>query len=51
MEAEGKHCVLLYCGDHDPGGLNISEFLRSNMADLAVAVDWNAGPGPAATLN
>lgn len=40
MEAEGKRCVLLYCGDHDPGGLNISEFLRSNMADLADAVGW-----------
>ena len=23
-EAGGKQCVLLYCGDHDPGGLNIS---------------------------
>ena len=40
MEAEGKQCVLLYCGDHDPGGLNISEFLRSNMEDLADAVGW-----------
>ena len=24
-EAEGKECVLLYCGDFDPGGLQISE--------------------------
>ena len=24
-ENKGKQCVLLYCGDHDPGGLNISE--------------------------
>ena len=40
-EAEGKQCVLLYCGDHDPGGLNISEFLRSNLADLAGAVGWS----------
>jgi hypothetical protein len=23
-EAEGKTCVLLYCGDHDPSGLEIS---------------------------
>ena len=41
MEREGKRCVLLYCGDHDPGGLNISEFLRSNMQELAGAVGWS----------
>jgi len=40
-EAEGKRCVLLYCGDHDPGGLHISEFIRSNMADLSRAVGWS----------
>ena len=40
MEDEGKRCVLLYCGDHDPGGLNISEFLQSNIEDLAEAVGW-----------
>jgi hypothetical protein len=39
-EERGKRCVLLYCGDHDPTGLNISTFLRSNMADLASAVGW-----------
>ncbi len=39
-EAEGKECVLLYCGDHDPGGLNISDFLRSNLNDIGDAVDW-----------
>ena len=39
-EGEGKQCVLLYCGDHDPGGLNISEFLKSNLADLSAAVEW-----------
>jgi len=35
-EAEdmGLKCVLLYCGDHDPDGLRISEFLRSNLFDL-----------------
>ncbi len=32
-EAKGKKCVLLYCGDHDPGGLQISRFLQSNMAE------------------
>jgi hypothetical protein len=32
--------VLLYCGDHDPGGLHISDFLRSNMAEVSASVDW-----------
>ena len=40
-ETEGKRCVLLYCGDHDPGGLQISEFLRSNMEELEGAVGWS----------
>ncbi len=39
-EAKGKQCVLLYCGDFDPGGLQISGFLRKNFADLADAVGW-----------
>ena len=34
---EGKECVLLYCGDHDPGGLNISKTIRQNMEQLAEA--------------
>src|SRR5882762_2474645 len=37
-EARGKSCVLLYCGDFDPGGLHISEFIRSNLADMSGAV-------------
>jgi hypothetical protein len=40
-EREGKQCILLYCGDHDPGGLQISDFLRSNMAELKGAVGWD----------
>jgi hypothetical protein len=40
-EAEGKRCVLLYCGDHDPGGLHITNFIRSNMADMTRAVGWS----------
>jgi hypothetical protein len=40
-EAEGKKCVLLYCGDHDPGGLNISSFLRSNLDDMSRAAGWS----------
>ena len=27
----GRRCVLLYCGDHDPAGLNISTHLRANV--------------------
>jgi len=34
-EERGLKCVLVYCGDHDPDGLRISEFLRSNLRDLA----------------
>ncbi len=41
MEQAGKQCVLLYCGDHDPAGLHISECLRSNLDDVK-AVDWSA---------
>ena len=41
MEQMGKQCVLLYCGDHDPAGLNISEYLRSMYYDLAKAVGWS----------
>ncbi len=40
-EAKGKQCVLLYCGDHDPGGLHISEFIRSNFNDLTGAIGWS----------
>jgi hypothetical protein len=41
QEARGKTCVLLYCGDHDPGGLQISHFLRANLAELEQAVGWS----------
>ncbi|HKA41244.1 MAG TPA: hypothetical protein VKF40_04555 [Burkholderiales bacterium] len=40
-EAEGKRCVLLVFTDHDPGGLHISNFLRSNLEELARAVGWS----------
>lgn len=39
-EAAGRRCVLLYCGDHDPGGLAISDAIRQNLADMAAAVGW-----------
>jgi hypothetical protein len=38
--AEGKHCVVLYCGDHDPAGLNISSALRQNFAELLTHAEW-----------
>lgn len=43
-EAEdmGLKCVLLYCGDHDPDGLRISETLRSNLEDVK-DVTWTDG--------
>ncbi|MBA7627685.1 hypothetical protein ES703_35152 [subsurface metagenome] len=43
-EAEdmGLKCVLLYCGDHDPDGLRISEALRANLDDLAF-IRWGDG--------
>jgi hypothetical protein len=41
-EERGLSTVLLYCGDHDPDGLRISEFLRSNLADLS-SVRWSDG--------
>jgi hypothetical protein len=40
-EARGKQCILLYCGDHDPGGLQISGFLRSNFDELTRATGWS----------
>jgi hypothetical protein len=40
-ERKTHGCVLLYCGDHDPGGLQIPECLRSNMEELAGAVGWS----------
>jgi hypothetical protein len=38
--AEGKRCVVLYCGDHDPAGLNISNALRKNFAELLTHAEW-----------
>jgi hypothetical protein len=41
-EQQGKVPVLLYCGDFDPAGLNISKFLRSNIDSLSGATDWKS---------
>ena len=40
-EKAGRIPVLLYCGDHDPKGLQISECMRANCAELAKAVCWS----------
>jgi hypothetical protein len=39
--ARGTKCVLLLCGDHDPGGLQITETMRKNLEDLSRAVGWS----------
>lgn len=39
---KGLQCVLLYCGDHDPDGLRISEFIQKNLYDLKDIV-WDNG--------
>jgi hypothetical protein len=38
--ATGRRCVVLYCGDHDPAGLNISSTLRKNFAELLTHREW-----------
>jgi hypothetical protein len=40
-EQMGKQCILLYCGDHDPGGLHISDLIMKNLNDLSNAVGWS----------
>jgi hypothetical protein len=41
-ERRGLSCVLLYCGDHDPDGLRISETLRKNLEDVS-KIRWEDG--------
>lgn len=41
-EETGLKCVLLYCGDHDPDGLRISDFIKSNLDDLQ-NIYWKDG--------
>jgi hypothetical protein len=43
-EAEGKQCVLLYCGDHDPSGLAISCEIRSDMESMSGATGYHPRP-------
>lgn len=41
-ESKGKKPVLLYCGDHDPAGINISNLIKKNLNDLQQATRWSA---------
>ena len=41
-EEQGLKTLLLYCGDHDPDGLRISDFLRKNLNDLK-DIKWEEG--------
>lgn len=41
-EDQGLQPVLLYCGDHDPDGLRISEFIQKNLVDLE-NIAWEDG--------
>lgn len=41
-EERGLRCVLLYCGDHDPDGLRISDTIRANLEQVA-DVEWEDG--------
>jgi hypothetical protein len=43
-EANGQQCILLLCGDHDPGGLHITDWMRKNFYDLANAYSDAEGP-------
>lgn len=38
----GLKCVLLYCGDHDPDGLRISQQIKKNLYDVKDVV-WKDG--------
>lgn len=40
-EKAGRQCVLLYCGDHDPSGLNISRLIPKHLAELKKASGWD----------
>lgn len=41
-EERGLRCVLLYCGDHDPDGLRISDTIRANLEQVS-DVEWEDG--------
>jgi hypothetical protein len=45
QEDAGKQCVLLYCGDHDPAGLGISDNLMSLFEEMQNHPEINWDPG------
>lgn len=49
-EERGLRCVLLYCGDHDPDGLRISDTIMKNLEQVSGIVwsDGEAGYDPSA---
>jgi hypothetical protein len=40
-ERKGRKPILLYCGDHDPVGLQIPDLLRKHFEDLTPAIGWS----------
>ena len=40
-EKRGRQPVLLYCGDHDPTGFQISDTIKKNLHDLQKATGWD----------
>ena len=41
-EEDGRTPVLLYCGDHDPAGIQISDLLAKNLNDLSLGTGWTS---------
>lgn len=41
-EARGMKPIILYCGDFDPFGLAISEFLHKNIWDIRRGTGWSS---------
>ncbi len=41
-EEKGLKTILLYCGDHDPDGLRISDKIRKNLVDIKDII-WDNG--------
>jgi hypothetical protein len=40
MAGQGHNCTLLYCGDFDPDGTQISDVLHKNLRDVAPALEF-----------
>lgn len=43
MEEAGHIPILLYCGDFDPAGIGISDFLMKNFTDIELGTGWSPG--------